>query len=264
MELHHSFRVPIGIDEAWTTFNDLERIAPCLPGAQLTSVEGDDFTGKAKVKVGPVSMQFAGSGRFVERDQAGYRAVIEATGKDSRGNGTAAATVTARLEADGDGTNVLVDTDLKVSGKVAQFGKGMISEIGGKLLDQFAACLATTLAEPETTTEPAAPVGETTADSASIQDVEPADLRPAGAGDVATPDAAVPSATPPGGPTASTTGTTAPIPPRRPMAPQAEPVALDLGSVLLPTLLRRFGPLVAAGLVGGLVGWLFGRRGGAS
>lgn len=260
MELQHSFRVPIGIDEAWTTFNDLERIAPCLPGAQLTSVEGDDFAGKAKVKVGPVTMQFAGTGKFVERDEAGYRAVIEATGKDSRGNGTASATVTARLQADGDGTTVLVDTDLKVTGKVAQFGKGMISEIGGKLLDQFAACLATTLAEPEAQPE-AQPAAEVPP-PASVQDVEPADLRPAGAGPVAAPDASVPSATPPGTtPVPSTTGRTAPIPPRRPLAEQPEPAALDLGSVLWPTLLRRYGPLVAAGLVGGLVGWLFGRRG---
>ena len=271
MELQHSFRVPSGIDEAWTTFNDLERIAPCLPGAQLTSLEGDDFTGKAKVKVGPVSMQFAGSGRFVERDEAGYRAVIEATGKDSRGNGTAAATVTARLEADGDGTRVLVDTDLKVSGKVAQFGKGMISEIGGKLLDQFASCLATTLAagdeEPTAPADTAASAGATASQAgagtdASVQDVEPADLRPTGSGPVGAPDAAVPSATPPGGATPSATGTTTPIPPRRTFTPAPEPEALDLGSVLLPTLLRQYGPLVAAGLVGGLIGWLLGRRSG--
>lgn len=282
MELQHRFHVPIGIDEAWTTFNDLERIAPCLPGAQLTSLEGDEFTGKAKVKVGPVSMQFAGSGRFVERDEAGYRAVLEATGKDSRGNGTAAATVTARLEADGDGTNVIVDTDLKVSGKVAQFGKSMISEIGGKLLDQFASCLAETLAAgddeaaagpadgadaaPTTTPADVSSSAGTTASEAgagagaSIQDVPPADLRPAGSGPVGAPDGTIPSPTPQTGPTASTTGTTAPIPPRRELRPQPEPEALDLGSVLLPTLLRRFGPLVAAGLVAGLVGWLLGRR----
>ncbi|MGJ7441240.1 SRPBCC domain-containing protein [Aquipuribacter sp. MA13-6] len=274
MELQHRFHVPIGIDEAWTTFNDLERIAPCLPGAQLTSLEGDEFAGKAKVKVGPVSMQFAGSGRFVERDEAGYRAVLEATGKDSRGNGTAAATVTARLEADGDGTNVIVDTDLKVSGKVAQFGKSMISEIGGKLLDQFASCLAETLAAgddvteaaPTTTPADVATSAGTTASAAgagagaSVQDVAPADLRPAGSGPVGAPDPAVPSHTPQAGPTASTTGTTSPIPPRRAFQPQPEPEALDLGSVLLPTLLRRYGPLVAAGLVAGLVGWLLGRR----
>jgi carbon monoxide dehydrogenase subunit G len=257
VELHHSFRVPIGVDEAWTTFNDLERIAPCLPGAQLTSVDGDDFTGKAKVKVGPVSMQFSGSGRFVERDRENNRAVIEATGKDSRGNGTAAATVTARLEPDGDGTRVLVDTDLKVSGKVAQFGQGMISEIGGKLLDQFASCLATTLAAPGPGAGADAAAEQPVA--ASVQDVEPADLRPAGAGPVAAPDPTVPSATPPGRPVPSTTGRTAPIP-RRPLADQPEPEALDLGSVLWPTLLRRYGPLTAAGLVGLLVGWLLGRR----
>ncbi len=287
MELQHRFHVPIGIDEAWTTFNDLERIAPCLPGAQLTSLEGDEFTGKAKVKVGPVSMQFAGSGRFVERDEAGYRAVLEATGKDSRGNGTAAATVTARLEADGDGTNVIVDTDLKVSGKVAQFGKSMISEIGGKLLDQFASCLAETLAAGEEETAPAAEgadgadaptttpadvsssAGTTASEAgagagASIQDVPPADLRPAGSGPVGAPDATIPSPTPQAGPTASTSGTTAPIAARREFRPQPEPEALDLGSVLLPTLLRRFGPLVAAGLVAGVVGWLLGRRSGGS
>ncbi|WP_380165437.1 SRPBCC domain-containing protein [Jannaschia sp. R86511] len=267
--------MPIGIEEAWTTFNDLERIAPCLPGAQLTSLDGDDFTGKAKVKVGPVSMQFAGSGRFLERDRDGYRAVLEATGKDSRGNGTAAATVTARLEAAGEGTDVVVDTDLKVSGKVAQFGKSMISEIGGKLLDQFASCLAETLAagdagagEAAPTTTPAdvaASAGTTASQAgagagASVQDVAPADLRPAGSGPVGAPDAAVPSATPQTGPSASTTGTTTPIRPRGEFTPQPEPEALDLGSVLLPTLLRRFGPLVAAGLTAGLVGWWLGRR----
>jgi carbon monoxide dehydrogenase subunit G len=157
VQLNHRFTVPASIDETWSAFNDLERIAPCFPGAALTTVEGDDFTGTCKIKLGPISMQYGGSGKFLERDESAYRAVLEAKGKDKRGNGTAAATVTAQLIAEGDtSTNVEVVTDLTITGKPAQFGRGVMQDVSDKLLGQFATCLETKLgpaaasvAEPE-------------------------------------------------------------------------------------------------------------------
>ena len=148
MELQHRFTVPAPIDETWTAFNDLERIAPCFPGATLTSVEGDQFSGSVKVKLGPISMQYSGTGTFLERDETSHTAKFEAKGKDKRGNGTAAATVTAVLTPDGDVTAVEVSTDLAITGKPAQFGRGVIQDVSNKLLDRFTTCLADTLFGP--------------------------------------------------------------------------------------------------------------------
>ncbi len=159
MELHHEFVVPIGIEEAWEAFNDLERIGPAFPGAAVTGVDGDDFTGTAKVKLGPISLQYTGTGTFASRDATGKRAVIEASGKDKRGNGTAGATITASLQEEGTGTRVLLDTDLKITGRPAQFGRGVIQDVGSKILDQFAANLTTLLSPAETPADvEAAPV----------------------------------------------------------------------------------------------------------
>lgn len=146
MELSHSFSVPVPVEVAWDVFNDLERVAPCFPGAALTSYDGETFGGLVKIKLGPISMQYTGTGTFVERDVAARRAVIEAKGKDKRGNGTAAARVTARLVATGhDSTEVKVDTTLTITGKPAQFGRGVMQDVSDKLLGQFADCLETTL-----------------------------------------------------------------------------------------------------------------------
>jgi carbon monoxide dehydrogenase subunit G len=172
VKLEHKFVVPAPVEQAWSVFNDLERVVPCFPGATLASYEGDDFTGTCKVKLGPVSLQYSGTGTFLERDESDHHAVIEAKGKDRRGNGTASARVTTRLTGTADGaTEVSVDTELTVTGRPAQFGRGLIQEVSDKLLDQFTACLqakldtstqeqpkAPTTAEPETpsTTEPEA------------------------------------------------------------------------------------------------------------
>lgn len=141
MELEHRFTVPTPIAETWEAFNDLERVAPCFPGATLTSVEGDDFAGSVKVRLGPISLLYNGTGSFVERDASDYRAVIEAKGKDKRGNGTAAATIRAQLAPEGDQTAVEVSTDLAITGKPAQFGRGVIQDVSDKLLGQFIDCL---------------------------------------------------------------------------------------------------------------------------
>jgi carbon monoxide dehydrogenase subunit G len=141
MELNHRFTVPAPIEDTWAAFNDLERVAPCFPGAELTSVDGDEFTGSCKVKLGPISLLYTGKGTFLERDESTYRALIEAKGKDKRGNGTAGAKVTAQLHAEGDSTVVEVATDLQITGKPAQFGRGVIQDVSDRLLDQFVTCL---------------------------------------------------------------------------------------------------------------------------
>jgi len=150
MKIANEFTVNTPIDRAWALLTDLEGIAPCLPGAQLTGVDGDIYQGKVKVKVGPVISEFAGTAKFTEKDDAGHRAVIDAKGRDARSAGNAAALVTAQLRPDGDKTLVSVDTDLKISGKLAQFGSGMIKEVSGKLLAQFVANLEAKLAAEET------------------------------------------------------------------------------------------------------------------
>jgi uncharacterized protein len=150
MELDHHFTVPASLEATWAAFNDPERVAPCFPGATLISVDGDEFTGSAKIKLGPVALLYNGVGTYIERDELSHRAVITARGKDKRGNGTARATVTARLTADGEGTAVQVTTDLAVTGKPAQFGRGVMQDVSDSLLLQFVACLQATLGAPAT------------------------------------------------------------------------------------------------------------------
>jgi carbon monoxide dehydrogenase subunit G len=137
----------VPIDEAWRVLLDIERIAPCMPGAALDSVTGDDFTGRVKVKLGPINLTYQGKASFVEKDEAAHRAVIDARGKDQRGNGTASATITANLKPEGANTRVEVVTDLNITGRPAQFGRGVMTDVGNKLLGQFADKLAAQLGE---------------------------------------------------------------------------------------------------------------------
>ena len=134
MKIANEFTVSAPIEQAWDVLSDLEQVIPLMPGAQLVGREGDDFLGKVKVKVGPVTSEFSGKVHFVERDREQHRAVIDGKGKEARGTGNAAATVTAQLHADGERTRVTVDTDLKIVGKLAQFGSGMLQQVSEKLL----------------------------------------------------------------------------------------------------------------------------------
>ncbi|HUV17192.1 MAG TPA: SRPBCC family protein [Ilumatobacteraceae bacterium] len=141
MKLENEFRVSVPIDRAWEVLTDIPLITPCLPGATLTDHDADEYKGKIKIKVGPVTADYSGSAVFVQRDEAARHVEISASGRDSRGSGNASATITADMTTDGDGTKVSITTDLKISGKVAQFGKGMIAEVSAKLIDQFVDCI---------------------------------------------------------------------------------------------------------------------------
>ncbi|AQA22869.1 polyketide cyclase / dehydrase and lipid transport family protein [Rhodococcus sp. MTM3W5.2] len=154
MKLENQFTVHAPIETAWDTLTDLDVVAPLLPGAQLTGRDGDAYLGKMKVKVGPVTSEFSGRAALTEADRGAHRAVIEANGRDSRGAGNASATITARLVEVGDATRVTVDTDMKVVGKLAQFGSGVIAQVSEKMMNQFAASLEAKLAAGEQATEP--------------------------------------------------------------------------------------------------------------
>jgi carbon monoxide dehydrogenase subunit G len=137
MELAHEFTVNTPIDRAWAVLTDVERIAPCMPGAELTEVDGDTYHGLVKVKVGPITAQYKGTASFVEKDGSAHRAVLKAAGRDARGQGNASATVTAVMTEQGDGTRVAITTNMTVSGRVAQFGRGVMADVTAKLLQQF-------------------------------------------------------------------------------------------------------------------------------
>ncbi|MCW2720719.1 MAG: uncharacterized protein QOG20_177 [Pseudonocardiales bacterium] len=189
MELTNTFSVSQPVERAWEVITDLERVAPCLPGAALLGVEGDDYRGAVKIKVGPVTAQYEGVARFAERDDAAHHAVLRAEGRDVRGQGNAAATIDLKLTAQGSGTQVTIDTDLELAGRVAQFGRGVIADVSGKLIGQFATRLEQEMAasgSPEPASSASTPAPSTpSADPAppvrrSIDDVEPLDLMSVG------------------------------------------------------------------------------------
>ena len=184
MQLTNTFSISQPVERAWEVITDLERVAPCLPGAALLGVEGDDYRGAVKIKVGPVTAQYEGVARFAERDDDAHHAVLRAEGRDVRGQGNAAATIDVTPAAQGEGTEVKVDTDLELAGRVAQFGRGVIADVSGKLIGQFAARLEQEMSKTSSPA-PAPAAGPATATAAaparrSIDEVEPLDLISAG------------------------------------------------------------------------------------
>jgi carbon monoxide dehydrogenase subunit G len=155
VELTNEFRVSVPVADAWAVLTDVERIAPCLPGAQLQEIEGDEYRGIVKVKVGPITAQYKGKATFQSKDDDAHIAVLKAEGRDTRGQGNASALITATLTPDGDGTEVKVVTDLTITGKVAQFGRGVLVDVSGKLLTQFVECLENDLLSGQPTEVPA-------------------------------------------------------------------------------------------------------------
>ncbi|MDF3148826.1 MULTISPECIES: SRPBCC family protein [unclassified Streptomyces] len=148
MELHHEFTVPVPVDEAWRTLLDIERVAPCMPGASVEEYDGKTVTGAVKVKVGPITVTYKGTAVFEEQDESAHHMVLTARGRETRGQGTARATMTGTLSERDGGTAVSVDTDLTVTGRPAQFGRGVMAEVGDRLVGQFAASLSQRLTEP--------------------------------------------------------------------------------------------------------------------
>ena len=267
MDLTHRFSVPADVAEAWDAFNDLEGLAPCFPGATITSVDGDEFSGSVKIKLGPISLMYNGSGRYIERNDADRRVVIEARGKDKRGNGTATATVTASFAESGGQTDVEVLTYLVITGKPAQFGRGVISDVSDKLLDQFVSCVSGRFADGlgadglgaaglgAAGAEPSAsPVGAAStappqdeADTEQTIELEavPAEEVPAEevpAEEVAaTAAAAVAADTPAESPSARQPSPTYSAPPQ----PDSGESTLNVLSTVGPVLLKRYGPALA-------------------
>ena len=254
MEMNNSFEVTCPIDEAWTVLTDVERIAPCLPGARLTGVEGSKFQGIVKVKVGPITSQYRGTAEFAERDDAAHRAVISAKGRDTRGAGNASAKITAQLEAvDAGTTRVDVHTNLMITGKVAQFGRGVMADVSARLMRQFADNLADMITASREEAEPGggesdgeAGSGSDSVSRSSDAEPEPSEL-PAGAADSELPAGAADSepsttssagSTPGGGPGADSSSASA--------AGVEEPEAVDLLSVAGAPVLKRLAPLLIA------------------
>ena len=236
MELKSEFEVSVGVDRAWEVLTNPELIAPCLPGARLDEVEGDEFKGAVKVKVGPISSEYRGKATMVEMNRDELRIVIRAEGRDSRGAGNAAADITALMEASSDtSTKLEVTTDLKISGKVAQFGRGVLGDVSAKLMGKFVDNLEEMLsesAETETGGEAEnvtdAEVGGEAENAAEAEAADPGDTADAGGG---------------------------------PVAPAREPEAVDLMDAV-PRGLRFLSPIIGAVLgLGLLVKKLFGRRG---
>src|SRR4051794_30901424 len=190
MDLEHSFTVPVGVEEAWAHFQDIASVAECFPGAQVTDTEGATFHGSVKVKLGPIALVYNGSGTFTEKDETAHRFVVDAKGKDKRGNGTAGATVTLSMDGDGDSTDVNVLTDLAITGKPAQFGRGVMQDVSDKLLGQFVACLEQRLGEGGAPA-PAGPAAAAT--PAAAEPATPA-TPAAPAAPAATPEAPAPAA----------------------------------------------------------------------
>jgi len=220
MELSNSFVVPTGIDAAWRTLLDVESIAPCMPGATLTSFDGDKFTANVKVKLGPVTMNFAGEGAFVSIDEASHTAVIDATGKETKGASTAGATITAVLIEEGPiSTRANIVTDLTVTGKAAQFGRGVMADVSKRLIDQFAGNLEKVIAVRQSANETPR--------------------------QAPTEDASVPAA--------------ASIPDPAPEL-HLDNQALDLGSAALVPILKRAVPVVVGLVVVGIVIWVLSSR----
>jgi carbon monoxide dehydrogenase subunit G len=226
VELTHRFTVPASVEETWAAFNDIESVAGCFPGAVVTSVEGDTFQGSCKVKLGPIALVYNGSGTFLDKDESAHTMKIEAKGKDKRGNGTAGANVSASMTANGDSTDVEVVTDLAITGKPAQFGRGVMQDVSDKLLGQFVACLEKKVGGTEEAEEPpsAGVPAAGGAHAAAATEAPPA-------GGSKPPLGGAPRSTASPGP--------APAPAPGPTAPASDD-ALDLGATVLPVMAKLY------------------------
>ncbi len=263
MDLTHRFTVPVPIDEAWAHFNDIGSVAECFPGAQVTEADADSFAGSVKVKLGPIALVYNGTGTFTEKDEATHRMVVDAKGKDKRGNGTAgAAVVMTMTESPGAGTSTDIEvvTDLAITGKPAQFGRGVMQDVSDKLLGQFVACLEQRF---EGAGGAAADAPEVAA-VAEVPEVPATPVPPAAEPDATLTDEAAPAAVEVPPPATAAAAAPAPAP-----APNAATVAgkrkkdddaLNLGTTVLPILFKSYWKQALAALVVlAIIIWLISR-----
>ena len=258
MKLENEFTVPAPVAAAWDVLLDVERVAPCLPGATIDGAEGDVYSGTMKIKVGPITTSYKGTVQIEEADEAGRRAVMRAQARDSRGQGTAAATITSTMEEVEGGTRVHVETDMRVTGPAAQFGRGVMQDVSAKLMGRFADCLAEEIAGAGATAEP--PAAEEAGGAASSAPQPAAETGPAPAPEgarVVGPQN--PAASPPPGPAgesaaaaARPAGESAERAAQRAASPRRSEEVLDLGEASRDAVLKRVAP-VAAVLVGLIV-----------
>ncbi len=246
MQLENTFTIDAPIDKAWEALNTPQTIAPCFPGATLTEYEGNTFTGTVKVKLGPISLTYKGTGTYKERDDTAHRVVIDAKGRDARGNGTAEATVTGSMVGDGDSTKVTMVTDMKITGRPAQFGRGVISDVADKIIGQFASCVASKL-QPE-----AAPAE--TAESSASEDSEPATTpMPAAVPAGGSSNGAATAGASPSGPALSSTpaaSASKPSPTVRPVGPMKSEIdAIDLLDHAGAPVVKRLIPVAVGGIL---------------
>src|SRR4029077_19935059 len=263
MEMDHSFTVPVPPERAWDVLLDVEKIAPCMPGASVDEFDGEVVTGRIKVKVGPVSLTYRGTAKFTERDPDAKVIVLEASGKETRGAGTASATVRATLEPGGEGTIANMHTTMNVTGRPAQFGRGGMVEVGGKLVEQFAQNLRQLITD-DSAGEGGAAATEAGATGASSTEAGAATDGSASA-DQATATATAqdgPGHTQPSPVVPSTATSTATTPTATAQPPAASADSINLVKLVGPALLKRVVPVAVVAAVLALLGRRLFRRGG--
>lgn len=235
MKLENEFTVDAPVDEAWNVMLDLERVTPCLPGAQLTEQEGDEYKGKMTVRLGPVKQEYDGTVKFEETDEEEHRAVLKADGKDKRGQGTASATITSTMSEDNGGTKVHVETDMQLTGRAAQFGRGVQQDVAAKLLTQFADCLEKEILGENIQEDPEPAAASTNGSSAEPKETGEA--------------------------TASANGSEeSEEPPVRKIQQESEVEPLDLGAASYEAVLKRAAPVAIGAVMLLIVIWLSRRR----
>jgi uncharacterized protein len=274
MKINNEFTVGAPIQQAWDTMLNLERIAPCLPGAAIQEEKDEgEYDGTMKVKIGPITANYKGTVKFEEVNEDNHRAVLQATGRDARGQGTASATIVSTLQEEGDGTKISVETDMKLTGRAAQFGRGIAQDVATKMLDQFASCLEEEITggpeEGAAAAATAEPTGEENGsrDGSQQEEAPPAAATGGTAGRVISSEdptvmagGTVEGAVVAGSSDAPTAGTEQPETQQAPRREREEPEAFDVGAASQEAILKRAKPLlIGAGVLLVLI-WLLRRR----
>jgi carbon monoxide dehydrogenase subunit G len=276
MKINNEFTVGAPIQQAWDTMLNLERIAPCLPGAAIQDEKDEgEYDGTMKVKIGPITANYKGTVKFEEVDEENHRAVLQATGRDARGQGTASATIVSTLQEEADGTKVSVETDMKLTGRAAQFGRGIAQDVATKMLDQFASCLEGEITGGPEEGAAAAATAEPTGEENGSRDGSQQEEAPPAAATGGTAGRVISSEDPtvmaggtvegavvagPGSSDAPTAGTEQPETQQAPRRDREEPEAFDIGAASQEAILKRAKPLlIGAGVLLVLI-WLLRRR----